>query len=67
MVSGLFLVLYGLMRCVTEIWRDQDYYVVGLSGGQVASMITAVVGIVLLLLPKRASVADEPEIAEKTQ
>ena len=63
-VSGLFLVLYGLMRCVTEIWRDQEYYQWGLSGGQIASFIMALVGVALLLVPKRVPVDTDEENAE---
>jgi len=53
-VGGMFLIGYVLMRCVTEIWRDQDYYVGAFSAGQIASFLTAVIGVGFLLVPKKA-------------
>lgn len=46
-VSCLFMIGYGLFRIVTEIYREQDYYVGPLSGGQIASIIMALVGVAL--------------------
>ena len=41
----LFMVLYGLFRVFTEMYREQDYYVGPFSGGQIASLILSVVGV----------------------
>ncbi|MES1228182.1 MAG: prolipoprotein diacylglyceryl transferase family protein, partial [Armatimonadota bacterium] len=65
-VTCLFLIGYGLFRCVTEIWRDQEYYVGPFSAGQIASFITSLVGVGMFLLPKRPSPEDSPEIAEES-
>lgn len=51
-VSAYFLIGYGLLRCVTEVWREQDYFVGPFSAGQIASLVTAVIGVVFLFLPK---------------
>ena len=50
-VSAAFLIGYGLLRCVTEVWREQEYSVGPFSAGQIASLVTALVGVVLLFLP----------------
>lgn len=52
-VGGMFLIGYGLMRCVTEIWRDQPYYVGPFSAGQIASFLTALAGVGFLMVPKK--------------
>lgn len=66
-ITGLFLIGYGLMRCVTEIWRDQEYYVGAFSAGQIASFLTAVVGVGFLLAPKKAWSADDGQIDQKQE
>lgn len=52
-ISGWFLILYGLMRIVTEMFRQPDFDVeslAGLSRGQLLSVIMVVAGVALVLV-----------------
>ncbi len=53
-VSASFVIGYGLFRILTEVFREQPYYVGPFSAGQVASGLTALVGVVMLILNKSA-------------
>ena len=52
-VSALFVIGYGLFRIVTEIYRDQPYYVGPFSAGQIASALTSLVGVGMLVFNMR--------------
>ncbi|MFO1427221.1 MAG: prolipoprotein diacylglyceryl transferase family protein [Steroidobacteraceae bacterium] len=53
--SGLFLVLYGLSRCLVELWRIPDAHIGYLAGGwltmgQLLSAPMVIAGVVLLAI-----------------
>lgn len=57
-ISGWFLILYGLMRIATELFRQPDIGVevfAGLSRGQLLSVIMVVAGVMLTLACVRRS------------
>jgi phosphatidylglycerol:prolipoprotein diacylglycerol transferase len=48
-VFGVFLVLYGVFRTVTNIWREDPRWFLGLGTGQWLSILTLVLGTGLLV------------------
>ncbi|MBS1707894.1 MAG: prolipoprotein diacylglyceryl transferase [Armatimonadetes bacterium] len=63
-VSAVFVIGYGLFRVVTEIFRDQDYYVGPFSAGQIASALTALVGVGMLVFNKRSKPVADKDASE---
>lgn len=60
-LSAIFVLVYGLLRIVTEKFRTADTYIGPLTSGQVASIVIAVVGVVALwLVSKRNDVDAAP-------
>jgi phosphatidylglycerol:prolipoprotein diacylglycerol transferase len=47
-VAWTWLLYYGITRTIAEIWREPGFTVLGLSGGQLVSLPTALVGAALL-------------------
>ncbi|MBX3110638.1 MAG: prolipoprotein diacylglyceryl transferase [Fimbriimonadaceae bacterium] len=72
-VSATFVIGYGLFRIVTEVYRDQPYYVGPFSAGQIASALTALVGVGMLVFNmKRAQSSQrsddcEPATVERSE
>lgn len=71
-ISCLFVIVYGLLRTITEHFREADRYVGPLTNGQVASLVIALLGAIALAwvwrkeskLAPDAAVPDEiPEIS----
>jgi phosphatidylglycerol:prolipoprotein diacylglycerol transferase len=58
--SGVFLVGYGVLRFLTDFYRDEPAFVGPLSSGQVASLTVATAGC-LLLLSTRLFIAIESD------
>lgn len=56
-VSSWFVIGYGLFRIVTEVFRDQPYYVGPFSAGQIASALTALVGVGMLVFNSKRSIS----------
>ncbi len=54
-VAWTWLTYYGVTRMIAEIWREPGFTVLGLSGGQLVSLPTAIVGAVLLVLALRSN------------
>ena len=46
--AALFLIIYGIMRLLTDFYRIDQTYIGPLSTGQWASLMTAIIGIILL-------------------
>jgi prolipoprotein diacylglyceryltransferase len=63
-LGALFVLIYGLFRVVTERFREADTYVGPLTNGQVASLVIAAAGAVVLwrLLAKKP---EEPHVVEE--
>jgi phosphatidylglycerol---prolipoprotein diacylglyceryl transferase len=63
-LGALFVLIYGLFRVVTEHFREADTYVGPLTNGQVASLVIAAAGAVVLwrLLAKKP---EEPHVVEE--
>lgn len=49
MLFALFLILYGVMRFAIEFLREPEIVLVGLTMGQILSMLTTLVGIIIIL------------------
>jgi len=47
-LGSFFLIIYGLLRFLTDFYRDDDTYWGPISDGQWFSLLVAVVGIVIL-------------------
>ena len=57
-ISGWFLILYGLMRIVTEAYRQPDEgveLIIGLSRGQLLSVCMVAIGVVMSMMCARRS------------
>ncbi len=54
-LAALFLLGYGLLRFLTDFYRDDDTYIGPFSSGQWASLVVAFAGAALLLILRRAS------------
>jgi phosphatidylglycerol:prolipoprotein diacylglycerol transferase len=52
-VAWTWFTYYGITRFVAEVWREPGFTVLGLSGGQLVSLPTIAVGVVLLTLAIR--------------
>ncbi|AGF49281.1 prolipoprotein diacylglyceryl transferase [Candidatus Kinetoplastidibacterium galati] len=54
MISSVFLITYGLLRYIAELWREPDYFLgtvfINLSMGQILSVLTIFFGVVLMRL-----------------
>lgn len=49
-LSWIFVVLYGVGRTITDIWRDDGHWLLGLfSTGQLLSIIMAAIGLYILI------------------
>ncbi|MFM9873411.1 MAG: prolipoprotein diacylglyceryl transferase [Fimbriimonadaceae bacterium] len=69
-LGALFVVGYGLLRVVTEHFREAETYVGPLTNGQVASLVIAGAGGVVLwrlLSKKDVNIAKKSEIDEKSE
>ena len=64
-VFGVFMVLYGLFRTITTLWRDDPRWFLGLSTGQWLSTLTLLAGIGLLAWLHRN--AHKPRAMKKRQ
>jgi phosphatidylglycerol:prolipoprotein diacylglycerol transferase len=62
-VIGVFLVLYGTLRTVANVWRDDPRWFLGLGTGQWLSVLTALVGVALLVHVYRKR--DKPRAARR--
>lgn len=52
-LSALYLILYGVLRTITDFWREEPLAALNLNTGQWASMVVALNGVVIwLFLPK---------------
>ncbi|AFZ83190.1 phosphatidylglycerol:prolipoprotein diacylglycerol transferase [Candidatus Kinetoplastibacterium blastocrithidii TCC012E] len=51
-VSSVFLIAYGLLRFVAELWREPDYFLgtvfISLSMGQILSILTVIMGLIIM-------------------
>ncbi len=72
-VSSMFVLVYGLLRVITEPFRQADTYLGPLTNGQVASLIIAIIGGIALVTILRKPIAnvetesDDSKIYENNQ
>lgn len=66
-VSALFVLIYGLLRVVTEAFREADTFVGPLTNGQAASLVIAGIGAATLWRFLRESPQAGPELAENLE
>jgi phosphatidylglycerol:prolipoprotein diacylglycerol transferase len=64
-VSGLFLVGYGLFRCLAEWFREPDPHIGFLAGGWITmgmllSVPMVIAGVVILVLAYRRGIPADP-------
>ena len=62
-VAWTWFALYGITRSVAEIWRQTDFAVGPLTGGQLLALPMIVIGIVLAVLAYRRNVRTWPKPA----
>ncbi len=60
-IAALFLLGYGLLRFLTDFYRDDDTYFGPLSSGQWASLVVAFAGAALLVIAQRTTIALETD------
>lgn len=49
LLSGYFLLFYGIFRSFVEFFRIPDYYYLGLTSGQLLSLPMIIIGLILIL------------------